>query len=98
MRISDGAHYDFTGIGCGGMIIAQLAANGLRLELFDNERLEQEILKLGIHKEGSELMKEKEPRFLDLIFSRRLEIHPDWMEAIIYEVAKKCEGVPFIHG
>ena len=57
------------GIGCGGMIIARLVADGLKLELYDDDRLEQEVLKMGIHEEGSDLIAEKGPGFLDQIFS-----------------------------
>ena len=86
------------GIGCGGMIIARLVADGLKLALFDDKRLEQEVLKAGIPGEGSELIKEKSPGFLDKIWSRRPEIYLDYMDAVIYEVAKKGEGVIIGHG
>jgi cytidylate kinase len=86
------------GIGCGGMIIARLVAEGLKLELFDDDRLEQELFKMGIHEEGSELIKEKQPGFLDQIFSSKAGIYLDYLEAAIYEVAKKGEGVIIGHG
>lgn len=86
------------GIGCGGMVIARLVAEGLNLELFDDDRLEQEVLRMGIHKKGSEILAEKGPGFLDQIFSSRPGIYLDYMEAVIYEVAKKGEGVIIGHG
>ena len=86
------------GIGCGGMIIARLVADGLKLELFDNERLEKVFLEIGIHEEGSELIQEKRPGFLDLLISSRPEIYLDYLEAAIYEVSKKGEGVIIGHG
>ena len=39
------------GIGCGGMIIARLVAEGLRLELFDDRKLQEEAIKMGLRTE-----------------------------------------------
>ena len=41
---------------------------------------------------------EKAPGFLDRIFSRKPEIYLDCMEALVYEVAKKGEGIIIGHG
>ena len=36
------------GIGCGGLIVARRVAEGLNLELFDDRRLQEEAIKLGL--------------------------------------------------
>ena len=34
-------------IGCGGTTIARLVADGLKLELYDDHRLQEEAIKMG---------------------------------------------------
>jgi cytidylate kinase len=86
------------GIGCGGMIIAQQVSKGLNVELFDDRRLQQEAVKMGIRPEELKGLDEKSPGFFDLVLSKRPEIYLDYMEALIYEVAKRGTGVIIGHG
>ena len=85
-------------IGCGGMIIARLVANGLKIELFDDHKLQQQAMEMGIRPEEFKELDEKAPGFLDRIFTRKPEMYLDYMEALVYEVAKKGEGVIIGHG
>jgi len=86
------------GIGCGGGVIARLVAEDLHIELFDDDRLHQEALKMGIREEEVEGLDENIPGFFDRLLRRRSEIYLDYMEALIYEVLKKGEGVIIGHG
>jgi cytidylate kinase len=86
------------GIGCGGMIIAQQVSKGLNAELFDDLRLQQEAVKMGLRPEELKGLDEKAPGFFDLVLSKRPEIYLDYMEALIYEVAKSGTGVIIGHG
>lgn len=86
------------GIGCGGMIIARLVADGLHLPLYDNDMLQKEAVRSGYRAEEMEGLDEKAPGFLDLMFSRRPRLFLDYMESLIYGVAKKGEGVIIGHG
>ena len=86
------------GIGCGGMVIARLVADGLNMELLDDHKLQQEAVKLGIRYDELKGMDKKAPGFFDLLFSKKPEIYLNYMEAIVYEVAKKGEGVIIGHG
>lgn len=91
------------GIGCGGMTIAGLVAKSLKIDLFDDHRLQQEGIKMGLQPEE---LKAEEFRNLDRkapgLFGRMLhirsEIYLDYLGALIYEVAKKGEGVIIGHG
>ena len=47
------------GIGCGGMIISRLVAEGLKLELYDDEKLQSEAIRMGIKPEAIKDMDEK---------------------------------------
>ena len=85
-------------IGCGGMVISRLVADGLKIELFDDHKLQQKAIEMGFRPEEFKELNEKAPGFLDRIFSRKPEIYLDCMEALVYEVAKKGEGVIIGHG
>jgi len=86
------------GIGCGGMAVARMVADGLKLELFGDVRLQQEAIKMGLAPEELKDLGENAPGFLDRLVIRRYEIYLDYMEALIYEVAQKGEGVIIGHG
>ena len=86
------------GIGCGGMIIARLVADGLKLELFDDERLLKEAAGMKLKAREMIGLDKKAPGFFDLVRSNQPHIYLDYLEALIYEVAKKGEGVIIGHG
>jgi cytidylate kinase len=85
-------------IGCGGSIIAQLVADALKLELYDDQRLQEEAVSMGIRSEDLKSLDEKAPGLLDRILGKRPEIYLDLMEAVVYEVAKRGDGVILGHG
>lgn len=84
--------------GSGGHRIAQMVAHLLKLELFDDLRLQQEASKLGISNDDIRGMNEKAPGFFDQILSRKPEMYLEFMEALIYEIARKGSGVIIGHG
>jgi len=85
-------------IGCGGMTIARDIADGLKLELYDDQRLQEEALKTGIEPELFKEIDEKAPGLFSRLLSRKPEVYLDLMESMIYEVARKGEGVIVGHG
>ncbi len=85
-------------IGCEGMTIARKVAEGLKLELYDDQRLQEEAGKAGIQPEILEELDEKVPGLFNRVFSHKPEIYLDLMEALIYEVARKGKGVILGHG
>ena len=86
------------GIGCGGLIIARLVAEALKVELFDDKRLQEEALRLGIRSGDLVSLDEKKPGLFDRILNRRPEMYLDFMEAVVYGVAKAGSGVILGHG
>ncbi len=91
------------GMGCGGMTIADLVAKGLKIELFDDHRLQQEGIRMGLQPDALKAEEftdsdRKAPRSFDRMLHTRPEIYLDSLEALIYEVAKKGEGVIVGHG
>lgn len=84
--------------GSGGHRIAQMVAHSLKLELYDDLRLQQEASKLGISNADIMGMNEKAPGLFDQILSRKPEMYLEFMEALIYDVARKGTGVIIGHG
>lgn len=84
--------------GSGGHEIAQMVSRSLELELFDDMRLQQEASKLGISRDDIGGMSEKAFGLFDQILSRKPEMYLEFMEALIYEVARKGQGVIIGHG
>jgi cytidylate kinase len=85
-------------IGCGGIAIARLIADGLKLELYDDKRLEKEAVKMGLSPEDLNGLNEKAPGLLSRIWSNKPQIYLDLLEAVIYEAAEKGQGIILGHG
>ena len=84
--------------GSGGYKIARLVAGGLDIEFYDDLRLQEEAARLGIRKEDIKSMNEKAPGFFDQILSKKPEMYLEFMEAVIYEIARRGSGVIIGHG
>ena len=54
-------------MGCGGTKIASLVADELKLELYDDQRLQQEAINMGIRSEELESLDEKAPGFFGVV-------------------------------
>jgi len=78
--------------------IARRVAKKLDLELFDDQRLRDRAKQLGIQAEDLKGLDEKAPGFFDRFLSTKPEAYLDFMESVIYEVAKEGQGVIMGHG
>ena len=87
-----------TGIGCGGLEVAQLVADKLNLRLYDDEGLHEEASNMGLSPEELKGMDEKAPGLLDRLFGHNPETYLNFMEAVIYQVASRGEGIILGHG
>jgi len=85
-------------LGSGDPGIARRVADALEVELFDDSRLKQKAGDLGVHSEDLKKLDEKAPGFLDRFFSTRPAAYLDYMEAVVYEVARIGKGVIIGHG
>jgi len=86
------------GMGCGGEAIADIVSHQLKLELFDDERLYREAVEMGIRPDEFGGFDEKAPGFWDYLWGQKPELYLDLMESVVYNVAKKGEGVILGHG
>ena len=81
-----------------GMAIARKVADGLGIELFDDRKLQGLLQARGIPSEEIGRFDEKAPGFLDNFMGSRPQVFLDILESVIYEVARKGEGVIIGHG
>jgi cytidylate kinase len=87
-----------SGIGSGGLSIARSVSEKLELELYDDQRLQEEAVKVGISAEEMKSLDHKAPGFLNRLLNHRPDTYLDVMGAVIYEVASRGEGIILGHG
>ena len=85
-------------LGSEGLQIARQVSEELNTELYDDNRLQQEALKMGVYSENLKSLDEKSPGLLDRLLSNKLEMYLDIMEAVIYKISEKGQGVILGHG
>jgi cytidylate kinase len=85
-------------IGCGGKAIAGLVADELKMELYDDRRLEEEAIQLGIKPKDVNGLDEKAPGLFSRIFSDKPQVYLDVLEGVVYEVATRGKGIILGHG
>jgi cytidylate kinase len=85
-------------IGCDGMKIAASVADELKLELYHDDRLEKEAVRLGIKPEVLRDLDEKAPGLLSRIFTDRPQIYMNLLYGVVYEVARGGQGIIMGHG
>jgi cytidylate kinase len=85
-------------IGCGEMSIARLVADGLKSELYDDRMLQEEAIRMGISSEELKSLDEKAPGLFSRLMSHKPQTYLDLLEAVVYEVARRGEGIIIGHG
>lgn len=78
--------------------IARKVAKNLGLVLFDDQQLRERAKQLGIQSEDLKALDEKVPGFFDRFLSTKPESYLEFMQSVIYEVAKAGSGVIMGHG
>lgn len=91
------------GLGCGGMTVAGLVTKGLGIDLFDDRRLQEKAVEMGLEPkevkaEALKNVERKTPRGFGRLLRTRSEAYLEYLQAIIYEVAKTGEGIIIGHG
>jgi cytidylate kinase len=85
-------------MGCGALTVAKKVAERLKLELYDDDRLQQEAVSMGYASEDLKAFDEKAPGLFDRLLRRRPEMYDELMAGVIYEVARRAEGIIIGHG
>lgn len=84
--------------GTDGQNIARRVANELRVELYDDQKIQEMVISLGIRTEDIKELDEKEPGFFDRLLSRKPDIYLRCLDSAVYSVAQKGDGVIIGHG
>ena len=85
-------------IGSDGQAIGEQVAKNLSLELYNDQKIQHMVAALGVSELEQASLDEKTPRLLDRLFSKKPQLYLDVMEAVIYDIAKKGQGVIIGHG
>ena len=85
-------------IGSEAMTIARIVADGLRVEVYDDARLKEEALRMGLAHRTAQGFGEKPPDWLEHLWSGKPEMYHKLMESVIYEAARLGQGVIIGHG
>lgn len=83
-------------MGCGVPEIANKVATRLHLEIYDDQELMELAPKVGIQPEDLKAL--RSPGFFSRLFRNNPQVYMDYMDAIIYEISRKGEGVIIGHG
>lgn len=84
--------------GIDGNEVAQIVATKLGIEVFDNKKLQSIVAENMGTKHNAFNFDQNAPGFWDRLSSREPRLYLDFMEAAVYEIAKKGEGVIIGHG
>lgn len=85
-------------MGSGDLDIARRVAEALDLELFDDRRLKEKALAMGIRSEDLKGLDEKAPGFFDRLLSQKPETYLDLLESVVYATCREGNGVVVGHG
>jgi cytidylate kinase len=75
-----------------------MTAKSLDMPLYDDRQMQGIALASGIHPDDVAGLDEKAPGFFDRILSRRPDIYLEYMESVVYEMARRGAGVIVGHG
>lgn len=86
------------GIGSEAPLIANHVANRLAVKLYDDDRLQKEFLAMGLSSQDIESLDEKAPGFFNRLLDLKPKFYHEFLEAVVYRVAQRGEGVIIGHG
>lgn len=84
--------------GSGGEMIAQKVAEELGIEYFNDQKLHERAIAMGISSKDIEGLDEKAPRFFDRLFTNKPALYLDILGSVVYDIASEGEGVLIGHG
>jgi len=69
-------------IGCDALEIARRVADGLQVEVYDDSRLREEALRMGLHSDQLRGFREKAPNWFERMVSDKPDIYRKWISGI----------------
>ncbi|MEW6664431.1 MAG: cytidylate kinase family protein [Thermodesulfobacteriota bacterium] len=80
-------------MGTGGRRIAQKAAEALHLDVYDDAKFQEAAQRAGIPAADRANLDERPPGFWGYIWRQKPEAYINLMESLVYDLAKKGQGV-----
>lgn len=87
-----------SGIGCGEMDIARLLKDKLGMEIFDDHRLQEVAVSMGVSSDELTGLDEKAPGLFSRLMKMKPQIYLDVLEAVVYQVSGQDEAIILGHG
>ncbi|MBN2254636.1 MAG: cytidylate kinase family protein [Deltaproteobacteria bacterium] len=87
-----------SGIGCGDAHVARRLSEIFQFEVYDDKRIQEEALALGISPEELDEFNKKAPGLLDRLLRLKPQTYLELMESVIYNISGKDDGVILGHG
>ena len=84
--------------GSGGEKIAQKVSEQLGIEFYDDRKVQERALSMGIPSKEFEGLDEKAPGFFDRLFTNKPAVYLDLLGSVVYDIASTGEGVIVGHG
>lgn len=84
--------------GSGGEIIAERVAERLGVEFFDDRKLQERAVSIGISSKDIEGLDEKVPRLFDRLFTNKPALYLEIIGSVVYDIASGGDGVIVGHG
>jgi len=85
-------------IGCEGLAVAERVAEVLKVSLYDDSRLKEEAIRMGLDAGKLEGFPPKTSAWLNRLMGDKPEVYSNLMGSVIYETARGGEGVIIGHG
>jgi cytidylate kinase len=85
-------------VGSEAMEIARRVADRLDVEIYDDARLKEEALRMGLRAEELQGFNEKAPDWFERLWSNKPDVYLHLMESVVFEAARLGEGVIIGHG
>ena len=87
-----------SGIGCGEDTVARILGEKLDLAVFDDQKLQDEALEMGISSEDIEDFDEKAPSLFSRLLTFKPQSYLELMAAVIYKISGKGDAIIAGHG
>jgi cytidylate kinase len=87
-----------SGIGCGESAIARLIKENLNMEIYDDQKLQEKAVAMGIPEEEARNLDEKAPGLLTRLLNTKPQTYLEVMESVVYEVSSLDDAIILGHG
>jgi len=85
-------------VGCDALEIARRVADSLEVEIYDDSRLKEEALRMGLQTGDLKGFNEKAPDWFERLWSNQPEVYLHLMESVVFKAARIGEGIIIGHG